>query len=226
MIRTRLPVITRLRVQPNEVMEGSQAAVRARGTRSPHTEAKVAVVRRLIEQTTLSYSEIALRTGVGRASICRWTRDQKWQRPLFAPRATDTVPTIRAGQKLKLRLLAERLRAIAERAIRELEEQESVDLTKLAEALELLKLAKLAVIGRHGPRKRRRRLIDDAANNADAPQLFDAAPRELLRGLRAAGIDTLLAPEEAVMDFIASRTPIPKNLTRKQRREKYLRERR
>jgi hypothetical protein len=52
-------------------------------------------VRDLVEGSVLTYSEIAARTGVRRASICRWTRDGKWQRPLFAPRATDTVPSAR-----------------------------------------------------------------------------------------------------------------------------------
>ena len=54
-------------------------------------------MRRLIEQTPLTYGEIAAKTGVGRASICRWTRDGRWQRPVFAPRATDTVPRARAS---------------------------------------------------------------------------------------------------------------------------------
>ena len=55
---------------------------RRRGSRRPHTDATVAAVRRLIEQTALTYAEIAARTGVARASICRWTRDGGWQRPL------------------------------------------------------------------------------------------------------------------------------------------------
>ena len=193
-------------------------------SRRPHTDRMVAAVRRLIEDTTLTYSEIAAKTGVGRASICRWTRDQKWQRPLFAPRATDTVPRERASAQLKRRTLAARLSALAERAIREQEERDSVDLEKLAEALELLKLAKLAAIGRHRPRKRRSRFIDDAANAGEAPELFNAGPRDVLRGLRAAGIDTVIAPEEAVMDFIQSRAPMPKNLTKRERREKWMRE--
>ncbi len=48
---------------------------RPRGSRRPHSDAKLAEVRRLIEQATLTYGEIAARCGVGRASICRWTRD-------------------------------------------------------------------------------------------------------------------------------------------------------
>ncbi len=79
---------------------------RPRGSRRPHSDAKVAAVRRLIEDTTLTYGQIAARTGVGRASICRWTQDGAWKRPLFAPRATDTVPRARASAKLKRRTLA------------------------------------------------------------------------------------------------------------------------
>jgi hypothetical protein len=37
-----------------------------------------------------------------------------------------------------------------------------------------------------------------------------APPREVLRGLRAAGVDTFSAPGEAVEDFVASRAPPPK----------------
>jgi WD40 repeat protein len=64
----------------------------------------VANVRHLIERTDLTYSEISAKTGVGRASICRWARGGKWQRPAHAPRATDMVPTLRAGRRLKLRV--------------------------------------------------------------------------------------------------------------------------
>src|SRR5262245_28905125 len=85
---------------------------RPRGSRRPHTDEKVARVRHLIEQTTLTYGEIAARTGVGRASICRWTVDGAWKRPLFAPRATDTIPRARASHKLRRRTLAARLTAL------------------------------------------------------------------------------------------------------------------
>jgi len=152
----------------------------------------------LIEQTALTYGEIAKRSGVGRASICRWTRDGGWQRPLFAPRATDTVPRPRAGQKLKLRLLAERLRTLAERYVRELEETPAVDLDRLVQALEVVKMARLAAMGR----RRRRRPADASAGSfktLDAP-----ARAALLEDLRAAGVNVERAPSSAVEDFIAS----------------------
>jgi len=203
------PQIVRLRVLP----DGPQAVAgpRPRGSRRPHTDAEVAAVRRLIEETTLTYGEIAAKTGVGRASICRWTRDAGWQRPLFAPRATDTVPRARASARLKARTLAARLAALAERYIRELEEATAVDQDKLAEALELLKMAKVAARPR-----RRRRPAEEAAD--DGSQTHAAPARAVLRALRAAGVDTLRAPEEALEDFIASRAPPPEKSRRRGRR--------
>jgi len=124
--------VVRLRPTPDD-----PAAIpgRPRGSRRPHADTKVAAVRHLIEQTPLTYGEIAAKTGVGRASICRWTRDGQWQRPVFAPRATDTVPRARASAHLKARTLAARLAALAERMIRELEDSARVEPEKLAEAL-------------------------------------------------------------------------------------------
>jgi hypothetical protein len=187
------PSIVRLRVLPDE--PGAVLGTRPRGSpgktsRRPHSDAQVAAVRRLIEQTALTYGEIAKRSGVGRASICRWTRDGGWQRPLFAPRA---------GQKLKLRLLAERLRTLAERYVRELEEAPHVDLDRLVQALEVLKMARLAAMGR----RRRRRLSADAS--AGSFKTLDAPARAaLLADLRAAGVNVERAPPAALEDFIAS----------------------
>jgi hypothetical protein len=192
------PSIVRLSVRPDE--PGAVMGPRRHGSRRPHTDAKVAAVRRLIEQTELTYSEIAARIGVGRASICRWTRDGGWQRPLFAPRATDTVPSVRASARLKARTLAARLRALAERYIRELEESASVDLDKLAQALELLKMAKLAA----RPRRRRRPLPGEPRRPSF--QTFEE-PARVIADLRARGVDLDRAPPEAVKDFIASRAP-------------------
>jgi hypothetical protein len=192
---------------------GIVAGPRPRGSRRPHADAKVAEVRRLIEETAQTYSEIAAKTGVGRASICRWTRDGGWQRPLFAPRATDTVPSARASARLKARTLSARLFALAERAIRELEESASVELDRLAEALELAKMARLAA------RPRRRRPAPNAAGDAAA----DPSPgsehhaRAAMRELRAGGVSIEHAPEEALEDFIASRAPPPERHRPRQR---------
>jgi hypothetical protein len=64
--------LIRLRVTPDEPVEGPPAIIeqRPRGSRRPHTDMTVAKVRHLIELTGLTYSEIAKKTGVGRASIC------------------------------------------------------------------------------------------------------------------------------------------------------------
>jgi transposase-like protein len=199
------PSIARLRVTPDD--PAAVVAQRPRGSRRPHTDVKVAAVRHLIEQTTLTYSEIAAKTGVARASICRWTRDGAWQRPLFAPRATDTVPSPRASAKLRRRTLAARLSALAERAIRELEDSASVELDKLAQALELLKMAKLA----DRPRRGRRRIGAQglgAQNPGRSLDMMDEPARtNLIADLRAAGVKIANVPESALGDFIASHAP-------------------
>ena len=207
------PSIARLGVRPDGDEPAAIAGPRPRGSRRPHTDSKVATVRRLIEQTTLTYGEIAARTGVARASICRWTRDGGWQRPAFAPRATDTVPSARASAQLKRRTLAARLDALAERTIRELEETPGVDLDKLSEALELLKMTKLAA----RPRKRRRvggntpvrlRGSGDPTKEDWIPAcagMNGVSSADAFDELRAAGVKLERAPREALAEFIASR---------------------
>jgi hypothetical protein len=208
----------RLHVRPDEPT-AVVGPPRVRGSRRPHADAKVAQVRHLIEQSVLTYGQIAARSGVGRASICRWTRDGGWQRPAFAPRATDTVPSARASAKLKSRKLAARLFALAERAVRELEETPGVDLDKLGEALELMKMAKLATMGR----RRRRR---DTALAQGMAIRQSAPPREPMRPIAqlcAADVDLHRAPRPAVEDFLENRDPSreehgPRRRTRRSRR--------
>ena len=163
--------IARLRVQPDE--PDAVIAPRPRGSRRPHTDAKVAAVRRLIEQTPLTYGEIAAKTGVGRASICRWTRDGGWQRPLFAPRATDTVPRARASAQLKRRTLAARLararrapdpRAGGQRLRRSRKARRGAGASEDGEA-------RRPPASGGASRGRRRR----------GPQIFDASPRAVIR---------------------------------------------
>jgi hypothetical protein len=194
------PSIVRLRVLPDE--PDAAMPPRPPGSRRPHTDLKVAEVRRLIEDTPLTYGEIARRTGVDRASICRWTRDGGWQRHLFAPRATDTVPGARAGARLKRRMLAARLDALAERHIRELEESACVDPDKLGEALELLKMAKLAA----RPRRRRKR-----------GESHTAEPTRPIMQLASGEVDLHRAPRAAVEDFLEHREP-PREEARPRRR--------
>jgi hypothetical protein len=160
-------------------------------------------VHRLIETTVLTYGEIAKQTGVGRASICRWTRDGGWKRPLFAPRATDTVPSARASQKLKLRKLAERLHALAERAVRELEAQPDVDIDRLMQALQVVKMARLEAMGRRRPRRQ----IDMPARTGREMMARDDAIRTALKEMRRGGVDVTRIPDDAIALLEAAHTP-------------------
>lgn len=202
MIHPFLSPITRLRVIPDEP-DAMPGAPRTRGSKRPHGDAQVARVKSLIETTTLTYGEIAKKTGVGRASICRWTRDGGWQRPLFAPRATDTVPSARASQKLKLRKLAERLHALAERAVRELEAQPDVDIDRLMQALQLVKMARLEAMGRRRPRRH----IDMPARTGREMMERDDAIRTALKEMRRGGVDVTQIPDDAMALLEAAHTP-------------------
>jgi hypothetical protein len=209
------PSITRLSVRPDN--PHAIVGPRPNKSRRPYPDAKVAEVRRLVEETTLTYLEIQAKSGISGGLACIWARNHGWKRPLFAARATDKTPHERASAHLRRRMLSVRLSALAERAVRELEESAIIDLDKLAEAQELLKIAKLAAVGR----KRRKK----GEEIRKAPQIFDAGPRDVMQGLRAAGVRVERAPEEAVMDFIKSRAPLPKTLTKRQREHKRMMER-
>ena len=78
-------------------------------------------------------------------------------------------------------------------------------------------MAKLAA------RARRRRSAEELSGAE--PQFWDAPARTVVRSLRAAGVDTQRAPEEALMDFIDSRAPPPpkprSRLGRRLTREEY-----
>ncbi|AXK80761.1 hypothetical protein DW352_09715 [Pseudolabrys taiwanensis] len=191
------------------------AGPRPKRSRRPHTDGTVARVRHFVEQTALTYGEISAKTGVGAASICRWTRDQGWTRPLFAPRATDTVPRERAGAQLKLRTLAARLAALAERYVRELEDSADVDVDKLAEAYALYRMTKVAL----RPRKR----APKAPRPTALTNLGDAPAPKLLAELADGGVDLYAAPRAAVKDYVESRQYAdlkqrPRNMSKSQRR--------
>lgn len=200
------PVIHRLRVTPDEpaAPDAIPGALRTRGSKRPHADERVARVRQLIETTTLTYSEISTRTGVGRASICRWTRDGAWQRPLFAPRATDTVPSPRASQKLKLRKLAERLRVLAERAVREMEARPEVDIDELMHTLQVVQMARLEAQSR----KRRRRPVDAPPRTGRETLATDDAIRAALKEYRRGGVHLDWIPHEAMALVEAAHTPV------------------
>jgi hypothetical protein len=195
----------RLRVTPDEPAEGPPAIMEQRpaGSRRPHTDMTVAKVRHLIELTGLTYSEIAKKTGVGRASICRWARDGKWLRPAHAPLATDMVPTLRAGRRLRMRKLATRLEALAQRYVRELEEAPNVDPDRLMQALQLVKMTRLEAMGR----RRRRRFTSEPRTGAWGLSR-DQGIRTALKEMRRGGVDTDRAPKEAVELVIEAYVPV------------------
>lgn len=166
------------------------------GSRRPHPDAKVGQVRRLIETTTMTYREISKRTGVPYTNISRWTNEGNWTRPLFAPRAPDTVPRWRARRNLRRRTLAARIDTLAERRVRALEAASGIiDLAGLREALELLKLGTLA----DRPHTGRHRTAE-LASELDEPQ----ARARVIAHLRAHGVDIARVPSEAIADFIES----------------------
>jgi hypothetical protein len=191
----RPPPIVRLSARPDD--DDPAAVVGRHGPRQPHTDATVAAVRRLIEQSVLNYRQIAARTGVSTGSISHWTRDGGWKRPPFAPRACDTMPTARASAKLKRRMLGARLDALAERHVRELEASGCVDPVKLGEALELLNMARLAAQPRRRPKRRPGEIAPEEASRP-------------IGQLCVGGVDLARAPRAAVEDFLANREPPPK----------------
>jgi transcriptional regulator with XRE-family HTH domain len=178
-------------------------------------------VRHLIENTTLTYDQIVAKTGVGRASISRWARDGAWTRPWDAPIATDRMPTARASQKLKMRKLAERLRLLAERYVRDLEERPDVDLNQLMQALQVLKMARLEAQGR----RRRRRGFSIALTGREYVDREEAV-RRALRELHRGGVDVDRIPQEA-MDLLenakkpAEEHPWMRDRTPKRRRKRW-----
>jgi hypothetical protein len=200
------PEIVRLRVTPDEPAEGPPAitAQRPRGTRQPHTDMVVAKVRHLVEHTDLPYRQIKAKTGVDNGTISRWARDGGWVRPPYAPRAPDSVPTYRASRRLKLRKLAGRLQAIAERYVRELEETPGVDLDRLMQALQVLRMARLEVMGNRG---RRRPWIGPAVSGAWKAER-DKAITTALKEMRRGGVDLDRAPKEAMDLVIDANTPV------------------
>ncbi|HEV7877935.1 hypothetical protein [Bradyrhizobium sp.] len=204
--------LVRLRVTPDEPAKGPPAIVeqRPRGSRMPHSDLIVAKVRHLIENTALSYREIAAKTDVSTCAVSRWTRDFAWQRPPHAPRASDMVPDWRAGRRLKLRKLAGRLLALTERHVRELEAAPRVDVEALMQGLQVLKMARLEAIGGHrrrGPRGSGGCWTGPAVSSAWITER-DNAIRRALKEMQRGGVDIDRAPKEALDLVIDANTPV------------------
>ena len=117
--------------------------------------------------------------------------------------ATDTLPTARAGQKLKLRLLSERLRKLAERHVLELEQAPQIDADKLMQALQLLKMARLEAMGR----RRRRKYPDTPARTGRQWMDEQTAIRTAIKEMHRGGVNVDAAPKEAVELVIDANLP-------------------
>ena len=140
---------------------------------------------------------------MAKPNITNWVRDDGWQRPPFAPRANDMMPTARAGRRLKLRRLAERLRALAERAVQELEASPRVDVDALMQALQVLKMARLEAMGGRG----RHRSPGPGMTGHDRLSR-DEAIRAALKELHRGGVDIDHAPQEALDLVIDANLPV------------------
>jgi transcriptional regulator with XRE-family HTH domain len=200
------PSVYRLRVTADEPAEGPPAITeqRPRGSRRPHTDMVVAKVRHLIEHTDQTHQQIAAKTGVHRSSISLWARDGGWQRPPTAPRAFDIAPSWRASPRLKLRKLAIRLEALANRHVRELEAAPRVDVDALMQALQVVKMARLQALGRRGCGRR----WPDPPGSGGWKLARDNAIRTALKEMRGGGVDIDRAPREAVEMLIEANTPV------------------
>jgi transcriptional regulator with XRE-family HTH domain len=189
---------------------------RPKGCKRLHTNATVAHVRRLIEQTSLTYQQIAAKTGVSAGTVGRWAREFKWPRHPLAPRASDTVPTARAGRRLKLRMLGTRLQQLAERCVDELWQAPSVDLDRLIEAMQVLKMARLFYKGRRGPRREPDLPPRTGQDWIDR----DTALRKALTEMRYGGVNLDRIPAEAMALLEDAHTPPEPVLRRGPRRRR------
>ena len=107
----------------------------------PHKPATVAAVRLLFERSTLPYAEIAAKTGVSPASISRYAHAGEWRRPPGAPRNNAFANGLPSPQ-LKGRMLARRLRGVAERTLDEIEKDPGGRFQDCDAVLDMLRMAK------------------------------------------------------------------------------------
>jgi hypothetical protein len=115
---------------------------RPKGCKRLHSKATVAAVRALFEGTALSFKQIAARCGTSHGTVRLWARHGNWRRYPFAPRPSDNMPAARAGRRLQLRVLEDRLAGLAERCVRETWNAPGVDIDRLVQAMAVLKAAR------------------------------------------------------------------------------------
>jgi hypothetical protein len=203
-IDTSSDTVTRLRIEPDaDPGPPPMPGGRPKGCKRPHTNATVAAVRRLIEETTLTHRQIGARMGVANGTIAKWTRDFGWQRHPFAPAANDKMPTARAGRRLKLRMLGNKLHLLAERCASELWNSPAVDLDRLIQAMQVLKMARLEYMGNRRPRRR----ADSPARTGQDWIDRDTAIRKALWQMRCGGVNIDRIPDEAMALLEDAHTP-------------------
>ena len=101
-------------------------------------------MRLLFERSTLTYAEIAQKTGVSQATISRYAHAGGWRRPRGAPKATAFANGLPSSQ-LKRRALARRLRDICQRYLDEMEQDpDPRDFYDCRSVLAMLEMAKEA----------------------------------------------------------------------------------
>lgn len=129
------PVVFRLRVPAPGGEEPRSHPKQA------HPPSVIAQVRDLVENTTLTFKTIGVRTRVNSGTISRWAEKHGWKRPPGAW-PPNRRPERRYVPAVIGRALATRLRVQAERLVSEIESAPTVDPAALAEALSLLAQAR------------------------------------------------------------------------------------
>src|SRR5215216_346048 len=115
-----------------------------RGSRLPHHPETIAVVRLLYERTTLRHRQIAEQAGVSRTSVHGWALAGGWKRPPGAPKSHQLGLNGLPAPRLKGRMLAKRLRELAEAYLEEMEKDfDTRDAEQCGIVLGFLKEAKL-----------------------------------------------------------------------------------
>jgi hypothetical protein len=198
------PTIVRLSLRPDppEPEPPPLNADRPPGCKKLHSQATVAAVRALFEGTALSFKQIAKRTGTSHGTVRLWARKGHWRRYPFAPRASDAMPAARAGRRLQLRVLEDKLAGLAERCVRESWNDPGVGLDRLLQAMAVLKAAR-----RDARAHRRRPRAPDPPARSGADELRrDAAIRTALAGMRRGPID---AVPDAAMALLEETPLVP-----------------
>lgn len=175
-------------------MDSKPPSPRPKGSKRAHSKTTVATVRHLIEETTLPYEDITAKTGVASGTISKWMHDFGWRRPPYAPVATDTLPPARAGRKLKLRMLGNRLHLLAERCATEMWNSPAVDIDRLLQAMRVLRTARHDYMSHRRPRG----WPESPAYTGQEWTDRETTIRTALAAMRRTGITIERIPDEAM----------------------------